>query len=381
MIKLLKASPFYESYLDDFYVQNPEAYDWSYSQQINAILSEGIAWGNFWKSNLEKTGRYDVLEIITTSKHLQTTWAKENGVKHNEENWFTEILKAQVEKYQPDIFFPHDYLNIHSEFIQEIRKCVPSIRLVLGYDGYGLGDGLRFKGTDLIISCANFICEFYSNHGYNTWFMPFGYETSINEKLLKRPPIYDVSFCGSVIVRENFHNQRLRMLSEISSEIPLSLWAASFPTHWEPWKKDQLRRLKQGRYKEFMDIWKLGRINQGTKSGISMYQCLLDSKFTLNHHIDVSGSVAGNSRLVEATGAGTCLVTDWKPNIIDFFEPDTEVVTFKTTSEAISKIKYLMTNEKERAKISLAGQKRTFRDHTFMDRMQKLIPVMENLMK
>jgi spore maturation protein CgeB len=381
MIKLLKASPFYPSYLDDFYNQNPEALHWSYSRQVGAILAEGIGWADFWKSNLEKTGRYEVQEIITTSKHLQTTWAKENNIKYNDDNWFTEILKAQVESYCPDIFFPHDYLNIHSDLISEIKRSVSSIRLVIGYDGYGLGDGNRFKGTDLIISCAQFICDFYSTHGYETWFMPFGYETSINDKLIKRPPIYDVSFCGSVIVRENFHNERLRMLSEISSEIPLSLWAASFPTHWEPWKKDQLRRLKHGRYKEFIDVWKLGRINQGTKSGISMYQCLLDSKFTLNHHIDVSGPVAGNSRLMEATGAGTCLVTDWKPNLFEFFEPNTEVVTFKTPSEAISKIKYLMTNEKERAQIAQAGQKRTLRDHTFQDRMQKLIPVMENLMK
>lgn len=381
MLKLLKASPFYASYLDDFYTQHPDALHWTYSRQIDAILSEGIGWANFWKINLEKTGRYQVEEIITTSKHLQTTWANEHKVNYRDEHWYSDILKAQIQYYQPDIFFPHDYFNINSQFINKVRKEVPSIRLVIGYDGFGLGDAERFSGTDLMISCAKFICEFYADNGYETWFMPFGFETSISSKLINRKPLFNVSFCGSVIVRAQFHNERLRMLSEISNKIPLSLWAASFPKNWQPWKKDQLRRLKQGKFLEFMDVWNLGKINQGTKSGLEMYQCLQDSRFTLNHHIDVSGPVAGNSRLMEATGAGTCLVTDWKPNLSDFFNPDTEIVTFKTPSEAIDKIKYLMKNEDERSKIALAGQARTFRDHTFHDRMQKLIPVMENLMK
>jgi spore maturation protein CgeB len=380
MIKLLKASPFYAFYLDDFYTKHPEAYSWEYSRQIEAILSEGIAWANFWKINLEKTGRYHVEEIITTSKHLQTTWAKENKIKYREDHWYSDILRAQVQLYQPDIFFPHDYFNINSQFIKELRKETPSIRLVLGYDGYGLGDAKRFEGTDLMISCAKFICEFYADNGYDTWFMPFGYETTINSKLIKRKPLYNVSFCGSVIVRAQFHNERLRMLSEISNKIPLSLWAASFPKNWQPWKKDQLRRLKQGKFLEFLDVWNLGKINQGTKSGLEMYQCLLDSKITLNHHIDVSGPVAGNSRLMEATGAGTCLVTDWKPNLSEFFNPDTEIVTFKTPSEAIDKIKYLMNNEEARKKIAEAGNKRTLSEHTFEIRMQNLHLKIEELL-
>jgi hypothetical protein len=381
MIKLLKASPFYASYLDEFYQQNPEAKDWSYERQLNTILNEAIGWADFWKTNLEITGRYQVKEVITTSKHLQTLWAKENNIKYTDENWYYDILLAQVDQFQPDIFFPHDYLNIQSDFILKIRNNIKSIRLVIGYDGFGLGDANRFKGTDVMISCARFICDFYKQNGFQTWFMPFGYESSINQRLINRAPLYEVSFCGSVIVRSQFHNERLRMLSEISSSLHLSLWAASFPVNWQPWKKDQLRRIKQGKYQEFLDVWKLGNINLGTKSGITMYQCLLDSKFTLNHHIDVSGPVAGNSRLMEATGAGTCLVTDWKPNLSEFYEPDIEVVTFKNAKEAIDKIQYLQRNEEERKKIAIAGQKRTLRDHSFYDRMQKFIPIMENLLR
>jgi spore maturation protein CgeB len=84
---------------------------------------------------------------------------------------------------------------------------------------------------------------------------------------------------------------------------------------------------------------------------------------------------------MEATGAGTCLVTDWKPNLSEFYEPDIEVFTFKNAKEAIDKIQYLQRNEEERKKIAIAGQKRTLRDHSFYDRMQKFIPIMENLLR
>lgn len=380
MIRFLKASPFYDVYLDEFYTKHPEMLSASYSAQLEAIMSYCIAWSDFWKINLEKTGKFIGIEIITNAKILQQQWAKENGVKYSEANWMFEILEAQIRVFQPQVFFPHDYFHLNKDFIQKVRKENPCIQVVIGYDGYGLGDPERFRGTDLMLSCAQFISDFYSQNGYNAYFLSFGFETSILNKIKIREPRYELSFVGSVIVRNNFHNERLRMLAAVSSKVNLSLWAASFPTNWQPWKKDQLRRIKHKKYQEFIDVLKLGRINKGTKSGLEMYQCLADSKFTLNHHIDVSGPVAGNSRLTEATGVGTCLVTDWKPNLHEFFQLDTEVVTFKTPEEAIEKIQYLNRNEPERAKIAKAGQERTLKDHSFYKKVCEVVPLIENLL-
>lgn len=378
MIRFFKASPFYDVYLDEFYSAHPEMKEASYETQLNAIFNECIAWADFWKINLEKTGRVQAMEVITNARILQQQWAIENGVTYTEEGWMFEILQAQVSAFQPDVFFPHDYFHLNRDFIQKVRLQNPCIRLVIGYDGYGLGDPERFRGTDLMLSCARFISEFYDQHGYSSYFLPFGFETGILDRLEKRPPSIDISFTGSVIVRSQFHNERLRMLAAIASQLPLSLWAASFPQNWQPWKKDQLRRIKQGRYQEFLDVWRLGRINRGSLSGLDMYQCLADSRFTLNHHIDVSGPVAGNSRLTEATGVGTCLVTDWKPNLHEFFDPETEVVSFRTPEEAIEKMRYLSEHEAERRKIAKAGQKRTLTQHTFFARIQEILPVIEN---
>jgi spore maturation protein CgeB len=72
--------------------------------------------------------------------------------------------------------------------------------------------------------------------------------------------------------------------------------------------------------------------------GLAMYQKLADSKVTLNNHIDIATISASNMRLYEATGIGTCLLTDWKPDLEQLFEPDREVVTYKSAAEAIEKV-------------------------------------------
>ena len=95
---------------------------------------------------------------------------------------------------------------------------------------------------------------------------------------------------------------------------------------------------------------------------------LSDSKITLNTHIDISSEFASNMRLFEATGVGTCLLTERQENLKDIFEPDAEVVTYSCPEEAVEKANYLLTNADERKQIAEAGQQRTIKNHTFEQR-------------
>ena len=46
-------------------------------------------------------------------------------------NYLT-VLKEQVCKFEPQVFFAHDYGLITPEFIHEIKKSCGSIKLVIG---------------------------------------------------------------------------------------------------------------------------------------------------------------------------------------------------------------------------------------------------------
>jgi spore maturation protein CgeB len=103
-----------------------------------------------------------------------------------------------------------------------------------------------------------------------------------------------------------------------------------------------------------------------------MFQILSESKITLNHHGDVA-PYANNMRLFEATGTGALLITDWKPNLAEMFEPGREVVTYHTAEECAEQIGCYLEHEKERDEIAKAGQQRTLREHTYYHRVQELV--------
>jgi spore maturation protein CgeB len=91
---------------------------------------------------------------------------------------------------------------------------------------------------------------------------------------------------------------------------------------------------------------------------------LASSHITFNKHTFAALGTVDNIRLFEATGVGTCLLTDAGSNLSTLFEVDREVVVYSSVEECLEKISYLQENEQARKKIAELGQKRTLRDHT-----------------
>ena len=106
--------------------------------------------------------------------------------------------------------------------------------------------------------------------------------------------------------------------------------------------------------------------------GMDMYNLIHQSKVTFNSHADMAAGDVGNMRLFEATGVGTCLLTDTGNNMSDLYEADKEVVIYKNLDEAIEKAKYLIEHPNVAQEIAAAGQKRTLKDHTTKVRCRQI---------
>jgi spore maturation protein CgeB len=119
----------------------------------------------------------------------------------------------------------------------------------------------------------------------------------------------------------------------------------------------------------------------GTAWGIGMFRILAASKVVVNYHIDISQSYANNMRLFEATGTGALLVTDSKQNLHKMFEPGKEVIAYSTREECAEMIRYYLEHEEEREEIARAGQQRTLRDHTYYQRMQDLVDIVQRYLQ
>lgn len=384
-IKLFKASPFYSDVFSSIPAEDNYSnisYDSLYKRNMDTLFG----WADFWKIHLEDTGKFEVREVISNNMLLQKIWAKEHKVPFSRRSWCEDILEAQLMEFQPDIFFAHDYSNISSIFLKKIKKKIPSIKLVLGWDGLCYKDLKFYESYDVLLTPVKSVSEFYNEAGKKAYFFPFGFETSILEKIeINENKKHILTFSGSLINRNNFHKTRIDLLGELVKRTSINVRAASFPTKkqvlkWHPFlAPKQILRLLSARYTERDNYWHIGKLNLGPVYGKDMYQELYDSRLLLNSHIDVAQNSAANIRLFEATGLGTCLITDYKDNISDFFMPDQEVVTYKSVPECIDKIEYLIDNPHIADKIGKAGQEKTLGKYSLENRIKSFSEILVNL--
>jgi spore maturation protein CgeB len=75
------------------------------------------------------------------------------------------------------------------------------------------------------------------------------------------------------------------------------------------------------------------------------------------------------------------MVTDWKDNLPELFNPDKEMVTYRTADECLEKVSWLLQHPRERAEIAKAGQARTLRDHTYARRAIQLDRIIRSKLK
>lgn len=114
--------------------------------------------------------------------------------------------------------------------------------------------------------------------------------------------------------------------------------------------------------------------------GIEMYKVLRQSKVTFNKHTVAALGTIDNIRLFDATGVGTCLLTDTGRNISDLFKENHEVVTYSTIDECIEKLNYLLEHHDLREKIAKAGQRRTLNEHTTTNRCQQIDDIIQEIL-
>jgi len=90
------------------------------------------------------------------------------------------------------------------------------------------------------------------------------------------------------------------------------------------------------------------------------------------------GEIEGvNCRLFEAAGCGAFQIADWKPGFPELFEPEREVVTFRSREELREKVDYYLAHPEERRAIADRAYARSHREHTYEHRLRKMFEMLE----
>lgn len=384
MIRFFFTSSVYAQHCRWFESQCPNLSEEPFESIIRRFGASGGGWGESWRSGLEATGQYRGFVAYHTWEFAQRAWARERGLRPKAETWMSDLLTAQIEAFEPDVLFINGWeLGVH--YVQALRQRFPSLKKVVGYDGITCHNPDLFHGTDVVLAPLKETAEFYQKHGLVGHFFKRGFEANILESLEKRPATIPASFVGSVCFGGRAHNERLRLLDYVSRRSPLQLFLAIQPARQIPRivaSNVAHRRIPSWRslISDITAYWHLARDHRPAVFGKEMYQTMADSAVSLNCHIDAAGASAGNIRLFEATGVGSCLLTDWKSNLHEFFEADREVVTFRSREECVDKLTFLTQNPRQREAIARSGQQRTLKEHNVQTEIVRFAETLARLL-
>ncbi|GAK51714.1 hypothetical protein U14_02959 [Candidatus Moduliflexus flocculans] len=396
-MRLLRITTNYTNYLKQFYNTRPELKQHPYATQYQTLAADGFGWADFWTHALKPFG-YESWELVANAKPMQTAWAREHGIRYDSQTWITDIIAAQVKFFQPEILFADDSAAFTPNFLRRLRQQCPSIKLILGWcapPDFQRAD-TAYAAHDIVLSNEPVIVSYFRQQHRRAEYVKHAFEPRmLSQSDLVQPDNTQFSFVGSLFSGA-FHQERDQMIRILLEQTPLEIWSNVYDLllpHNQAiltmfrWikrfpsidtltaKTPFLRRYNVLRTQTEISFYARSHIIpkiHASVFGRQMFGTLRQSLATLNHHGDLRWNSACNMRLFEATGMGTCLLTDWKANLSELFEPDSEVVTYRSVEECQEKAKWLLNHPAKAAEIARAGQSRTLREHTFAHRAEQL---------
>ena len=397
-LKLIKITSYYKDFLSYYYEKHSEITDQSYSDQHQHLMQQRFAWSDAYAEAFSDLG-YEAYEIVANARPLQKRWCEENSQNIDADK---EIVIQQLKNLKPDIVWMQDSYTFNGAFVKLLREQVPSVRLVIGnccspispqyYDS--------FKVFDFITVCAPYFKQLLESKGLSECLViPHAFDNRILEEVdCPDQTRHDFLFTGSIILDQQFHNDRIQFLEAlIQQNIDINLLinlnqnsskglvvrqAAYLASHL--FKYSGLDIINQ-KIEGFNKVSKLEFFPTASKVskalsdrikspvfGREMFHEIANSKIAFNIHGDIAANFAANMRMYEVTGMGTCLLTDWKPDIDQYFQPDEEIITYRSFDEAKEKVTWLLNNPQELENIAHQGQQRTIREHNFQARAKTI---------
>lgn len=402
----------YESLRKAVYSENKGLADRSYHQQQQFIFGQFYTYGDSISNGMQKLG-YDAHEIVFDLEILQKKWAVENGFSYEDSNWQEQILLEQIRSIRPDIIYFQDIQALSKKAFLHLKQTFPFIKKLIIFRGYpGVNQPLLeiLAVADLLFVGSPVLLKKCTDAGLKPFLMYHFFDKRILEKISPEPEL-PFTFIGSSGYGYGWNHQpRYAALAQLLQQTELNAWLEegrqvfSFPSLTRNFLRDLLKTLptsilmwlasKATEHSSIRNLIHESIEYQKVKSrnllplsplslrfpakcrpplfGIEMYKILAKSKISFNRHTYAAADTVDNIRLFQATGMGSCLLTDSGTNMRDLFLPDTEVVTYSSVEECIEKAGFLLKNERVRSEIALRGQKRTLESHTATHRCEQI---------
>lgn len=368
--RLLEIATTYDAYLDFFYEKNRNVDAFSYEELYSLFTEDCFAESDFIHRYLREIGIESKVVFYNNLK-LQRKWKEEFADLEP-----FEIVVNQIRDYEPDVIYISDIAILSREQLLEIKNYAGSKKVKLvGFCFFLLTDKNVMGVIDLfdqVYTGAQHYVDAYREKCVDAKLLRHAFDSSVYERCASECRKKEVVFLGNVFLGKDVHSNRLDMLKAlIDSGVPYSFYGGIYGAENNG---SVLRRIKNIIYpsKEQRLLYLIKNGNRQNHYpnifGIDYYRILSEKLICVNCHIAAIGQGAGNMRMFEATGMGTCLLTDAKDENAALFEIDKEIVTYSNMEEFRDKVKWLIENPDRAAQIAKAGQEKTFRVHSYRNK-------------
>jgi len=367
---------FYSNYLES----HKELKEKSFNEKISELISKKYYQSDSLASELTKMGHNSHI-LVPECNPLQLTWAKENNKAlywkwkmgqpyrsiqsrifkqfHTFDSIREEILIEQLKKIKPDVVYIFSGIWLGREALEKIKKLCKKVILQWSCPVVERWNNFPFDEFDFILSSSIPLVKDFENKKLKTFYL----QQSFDEEILKAvpqniAPTKDVIFIGNF----NPHPYRAEVLEFLlKNNVKIDVYG----TVGESISKNSLLR----------------KTIKPPLHGIEMFSKYKEYKIALHIHgqgtnnndgIDWS-SFAGAKRNFEITGIGTALLSSYQENLKELFEPDKEILIFKTKEDCLEKIKSYLKQPELLKQIAYNGQRRVLREHTFKNRAETLM--------
>lgn len=162
----------------------------------------------------------------------------------------------------------------------------------------------------------------------------------------------EVGFVGT-LTPPHLYGRRVQMLAALA-DYDLGIWSI----HAVP---DELRRF-----------------HRGAALGADMLRILSGAQIALNVHGDFM-LYGGNMRLFELAAIGAFQIADDLPGVREWFTPGENIVTFTDEADLREKVAHYLAHPAERVEIAAAARAHVVEHHTYRQRMQQLVGLVEEM--
>ena len=283
---------------------------------------------------------------------------------------------------RPDVVFLENPAFLDQQAIAQLRDRPDSPLLVTHFCAALRPEAeANLRHYDLVLCCSPRFEELAQARGARTL---LHYHAAPPAALALPLPPYEsrlrrACFIGSIVPGSNYHSHRLQLLRRVCrAGVPIDVYSA-------PPTSRLLGALRRRRGSGSPLVRSLDRLDRRFVAGSPLLRALRPPVYgpamfhtmqrhlcAVNVHAGMAQGCAANMRLFEAAALGVCLISEDHPNLPDLFEPGREILTYRSATELIGRIRFCVEHPQEACAIGDRARQRALATHRYADRVGAL---------